>query len=89
MLNLTGSMILSLRIKNFKSYRDETEFTMEAVDDDSLSSNYSILDLEDGDSVRVLHTAVILGANASGKSNIIWAFRALNYLVRASRDFKT
>lgn len=80
-------MILSLRIKNFKSYRDEAVFTMEAAEDESLSNNYTVIDLEGGETVWILHTAVIIGANASGKSNVIWAFRALTYLVRTSRDF--
>ena len=88
MIEFKNSMILSLKLWNFKSYRDLTEFTMEAVDNDSLANNYTELELEDDDRIKILHTAVILGANASGKSNVIWAFRALTYLVRASSDFK-
>lgn len=37
----------------------------------------------------MLKTAVVYGANASGKSNVLKAFHALNYFVRQSHQFET
>lgn len=81
-------MILAIKLKNFKSYKDEAEFSYYALPNNDLSGNYSEIVLEGGGKVSALHSAVILGANASGKSNVVWAFRALNHLVRMSRTFE-
>lgn len=83
-----SSMILGLKLRNFKSYKDEAEFSFNGILDDTLADNYTDMTLEDGFTIRVMNTAVILGANASGKSNLIWGFRALSYIVRRSRDFE-
>lgn len=79
--------LIELKIKNFKSYKEETTFTFEALDEVFNSNNYVIVELEDGKSVRLLKSAAIFGANASGKSNIIWALQALSFLVGNSRNF--
>ncbi len=80
-------MIVSFRFKNFKSYKDEAVFSFEAIESDFLSNNLSEIELKDGEKIRLLKSAVIFGANASGKSNIIWALHALIYLVANSRNF--
>lgn len=82
------SMLLGLKLRNFKSYKDEAEFSFNGILDDTLADNYTDMTLEDESTIRVMNTAVILGANASGKSNLIWGFRALSYIVRRSRDFE-
>lgn len=87
MMELKNSMILGLKFRNFKSYRDEAEFSFHALSNDALPGNYTSVELSNGTTERVLHSAVVLGANASGKSNVAQAFRALNYMVRHSRDF--
>lgn len=80
-------MIIDFTIKNFRSYRDETTFTYEALDADFNNQNVCVVELEDGEKIRLLKSAAIFGANASGKSNVIWALHALLFLVRGSRTF--
>ena len=62
-------MIQEIKIKNFKSFRDEIELSFEPLGEDRYNS---IVTMPDG--VRLLRFAVVLGANASGKSNLLDAF---------------
>lgn len=77
-------MIISFKIKNFKSYKDEAEFSFEAVDSDFKGENVAAIQLEDGEEIRLLKSAAIFGGNASGKSNMIWALYVLSNLVAHS-----
>lgn len=77
-------MIISFTIKNFRSFRDEAEFSFEAVDSDFKSENVTSIQLEDGEEIRLLKSAAIFGGNASGKSNTIWALYVLSDLVSHS-----
>lgn len=77
-------MIISFKIKNFKSYKDEAEFSFEAVDSDFKGENVAAIQLEDGEEIRLLKSAAIFGGNASGKSNMIWALYVLSNLVTHS-----
>ena len=67
-------MILELKIKNFLSFKDETSFSFEATKDKSYEE-YQVVEVAEG--IRVLRLAVVYGANASGKSNLINAFNFL------------
>lgn len=80
-------MILEFSIKNFKSFKGQAEFSFLASDSDFKNENYSIMKLKNGDELRVLNSAAIYGANASGKSNLIWAFSALKHLIIHSRRY--
>lgn len=77
-------MIISFKIKNFKSYKDEAEFSFEALDSNFNSENVVTIRLEDGEEIRLLKSAAIFGGNASGKSNTIWALYVLSNLVAHS-----
>lgn len=79
-------MIVSFKITNFRSYKSETVFTLEALPNTFLEQNVSTIKLDDGETLRLLNTAGIFGANASGKSNVIWALYTLSMMVRQSRD---
>lgn len=68
-------MILELKIKNYLSFKDEVVFSFEATKDKYLE-DYHIVEVAPG--VRILKIAVIYGANASGKSNLINSFKYLN-----------
>lgn len=81
-------MLKSLTIKNYKSYKDEAMFSFEAQESDALSDNYTDIALNNGSICRLLHSAVIFGANASGKTNVLWALAALRYLISSSRGFE-
>lgn len=81
-------MLKSLKIKNYKSYKDEAVFSFEAQESDALSDNYTDIALNNDSVCRLLHSAVIFGANASGKTNVLWALAALRYLIAFSRGFE-
>lgn len=73
-------MIIDFKIKNYRSIKEETLFSLEASGAKGKSDNVAEVILKNGKKIRLLKTAVIYGANASGKSNIIrafWAFRQL------------
>ena len=65
-------MIQELKIKNFKSFRDEVELSFEPSGDDRYNS---VVTMPDG--VQLLRFAVVFGANASGKSNLLDAVEFL------------
>lgn len=68
-------MIQELRFKNFLSFREETTFSFEA-DKSNDMEDVQIFTMPDG--VRLLKFALVYGANASGKSNLLNAFEFLN-----------
>lgn len=68
-------MILSLKIKNFLSFKDEVTFSFEATKDKHLEE-YHVVEVAPG--VRILKLGIVYGANASGKSNLIHAFEFLH-----------
>ena len=61
-------MLQELKIKNFKSFRDEVVLSFETSGNDKYNS---VVTMPDG--VQLLRFAVVLGANASGKSNLLEA----------------
>ncbi len=65
-------MIQELKIRNFKSFRDEVELSFEPSEEDRYNS---VVIMPEG--VKLLRFAVVLGANASGKSNLLDAFEFL------------
>lgn len=62
-------MIQELKIRNFKSFRNEAELSFEPSDEDKYNC---VVTMPDG--VQLLRFAVVLGTNASGKSNLLDAF---------------
>jgi AAA15 family ATPase/GTPase len=69
-------MILELKIKNFLSFREEVTFSFEATRDKSFE-DYQVVEV--APDVRILRLAIVYGANASGKSNLIETFEFLRY----------
>lgn len=73
---LEDSMILNYKFKNFMSFRENVEFSMQAPKSkvkNRFPNNY--MTSETG--IDLLKTAVIVGENAGGKSNFV---RSLSYL---------
>ena len=67
-------MILNISIKNFRSFKEEVTFSMVAESSRSKEQNVFVQSLARGeDEVKLLNTALIYGANASGKSNLLRA----------------
>lgn len=76
-------MLIEFRVKNFRSFRDEQVFSLVASADKTLrDSNSSETHIKAAQ--HVLHSAVIYGANASGKSNLIKAIQLMRGAVRGS-----
>jgi len=67
-------MIINFLVKNFKSIDDEISLSFEAVDRE-MDEYYTYKTKKD----KILKIAMIYGANASGKTNIL---RALDFLVK-------
>ncbi|HEY4786644.1 MAG TPA: ATP-binding protein [Bacteroidales bacterium] len=72
-------MILELKIRNFLSFKDEVTFSFEATSDDTLNEYYIA---EPVPGVRILKMAMVYGANASGKSNLLHAFNFIRSFVQ-------
>ena len=70
-------MILDFTISNFRSIKGAQTISFEATNDSHLENYYLIKK----DKYRILKIATILGANASGKTNIIRAFGMLHDLM--------
>lgn len=70
-------MILDFTISNFRSIKETQTISFEATKDTHLEDYFIIKK----DKYRILKIATILGANASGKSNIIRAFGLLHDLI--------
>ena len=81
-------MIIEFTVSNFRSIKNEQIFSMLAYASKTKGDNVSQIILKNGSSVRLLNSAVLYGANASGKSNFIRGFRAMNYFILSSTDFK-
>jgi AAA15 family ATPase/GTPase len=75
-------MILHFKVKNFRSYKDEVTFSMEANASELKSSNFIEFDNAADQRFKILKVALIYGANASGKTNIIRALYELLYLIQ-------
>jgi len=75
-------MILEFSVENFRSIKSRQTFSMVAEPSKIKGDNVFEVSLPKGDSVRLLKTAVIYGANASGKSNLIKALGSLIQLIR-------
>ena len=64
-------MILNLSFSNYRSFKDECVFSMEPSKSEAKGENLCQVDTTDGSTLQVLKVAVIFGANASGKTNIV------------------
>lgn len=69
-------MLIQFRFKNFKSFRDDTILDLTATKITEHSNRVIQIGAE-----KLLPTAAIYGANASGKSNVIKAFRYMSTYV--------
>lgn len=67
-------MIQELKIKNFLSFKDEVTFSFEATKD-QFAEDYQVVEVAPG--VRLLRFAMVYGANASGKSNLLSVIKFL------------
>ena len=73
-------MLLNFKMENFRSFKDETFFTM-LSSKQKTHNDYVIDKSVNGNKLRVLPMTVIYGANACGKSNIVLAMDILKKMV--------
>ena len=78
-------MIHEIKIKNFLSFKDEVTFSFEATKDKSLEEYY----VREVAGLRLLRLAVVYGANASGKSNLLEVFEFLKMFALNKSKNKT
>ena len=72
-------MLVEFSVKNFRSFKEKVTFSMEKGVGEELDKN--IININN---LKVLKSAAIYGANASGKSNLINAFTVAILMVRSS-----
>jgi AAA15 family ATPase/GTPase len=77
-----SKMLIELRVTNFKSFKEEQVLSMIASSDKALLEN-TIAAEALGDR-RLIRSAVVYGANASGKSNLVDAFAFVRSFVQSS-----
>ena len=75
-------MLLQFNFKNFKSFKENTSLDMTATKISEYNNHVIKVGKE-----KVLPVAVIFGANASGKSNVLEAFRYMSRYVVTSFRF--
>ncbi len=76
-------MLAEFRVENYRSFKDEQVLSLIASSDESKGKN----SIEVGGH-SILKTAVVYGANASGKSNLIKALTCMNDIIRDSAGYK-
>lgn len=76
-------MLLNFRVSNFRSFRDEVSLDFEETRLDQ-GEGFSVQIAKDGSAARALPVIAILGANASGKSNVLKAMNKMRELVMNS-----
>ena len=76
-------MVIELRIKNFLSFKKETTLSFEASKD-TFKEDSLLITMADG--TRLSRIAIIYGANASGKSNLLKAFEYLFWFWKRKTD---
>ena len=79
-------MLVEFSVKNFLSIEKKATLSLLASTDKLLPEN--VIKTESLGKDELLKTAVLYGANASGKTNVIYAFNQLVKLVRDSHKFQ-
>ncbi|QEK52760.1 ATP-binding protein [Pedobacter aquae] len=74
-------MLISFAVTNFRSIKERAVIDLAKTAAKGLVNNYHA-------KFKLLNSAVLYGANASGKSGFLNAIRALEFLVLNSADFK-
>ena len=85
-------MLIDITVKNFRSFKNETVFSMEVDRKDILEdiNTVKIRENKKNHKKELLKSAVVIGGNASGKSNFIDILRAFKHylLVKGEKKFR-
>lgn len=80
-------MLLDFRVRNFRSFREEAVLSLAASPDTALEETHTRATGMDKVK-RVLNTAALYGANASGKSNLLRALQFMQAMVMTSNQIQ-
>lgn len=75
-------MLISFRVRNYKTFREQAEWSMVASADTTHEAT-NVVELPNF-KLRLLRSAVVYGANASGKSKLVEAMGFMRHFVRTS-----
>ena len=75
-------MLAEFRVSNYRSFKDEQVLSMIATSEESKGANSVKIG-----KYNILKSAVVYGANASGKSNLIKAMKCMADIVRYSTRY--
>lgn len=75
-------MIIEFSVENYRSFKDKCTLSMVAESSKSKIDNVFEHTMANGETVRLLKSAVLYGANASGKSNLLKALQSLCGMVK-------
>lgn len=79
-------MLIDFTVANFRSIKDPQTLSLLATSGKEKAGNWTALEREP--KIRLLHSAIISGPNASGKSNILKALKTLASFVVNATDLK-
>ncbi|MEY4938153.1 MAG: hypothetical protein RIS64_4514 [Bacteroidota bacterium] len=82
------AMIIDFSVTNFRSFKKPMLFSFRADASKNHTENVFEVTLSGGETCRLLKTAVIYGANASGKSNVVKAFQDFRDFIEQSPELK-
>ncbi|MDA8002520.1 MAG: ATP-binding protein [Alphaproteobacteria bacterium] len=79
-------MLIEFSVANFMSFKERQTFSMVASKNKELEETHTFVAPISGgrDSTRLLRSAAIYGANAAGKTNIVFAISAMQQMVTKS-----
>lgn len=80
-------MLIQFVVKNFTCFKEETKLGMVASNYDKTRWNDNVIEVPKFN-LNLLRSAVMYGANASGKSKLLKAMAFMNYMVRSSSKDK-
>jgi len=83
-------MIIEFAVTNFRSIKERQilTFKIDGQIGKAMLPEQIVLPKDKSHGFSLVTSAVVYGANASGKSNFLKALHALNYMVENSTDFK-
>ena len=74
-------MLLQFSIRNYRTFKGKATLSLVASNYDKRTRESENIHNDEGSGFRILKSAVIFGANASGKSKLLDAFAFVRYLV--------
>jgi AAA15 family ATPase/GTPase len=81
-------MLLEFSVTNFRSIKEKQTLSLLKTKKNELENNFTAIPLSTGKTLDVLNSVVIYGANASGKSNLIEALRAMLRIIDNSFSYQ-